>query len=60
MASCRHERPSFSHENRYCNGCQCTTRHEVKEASYACLRCGVVKHPTRLIISIPRPPVVAY
>jgi uncharacterized paraquat-inducible protein A len=37
------------YENRYCNGCQCTTRHEVKETSYACLRCGVMKHPTRIV-----------
>ena len=35
------------YENRYCNCCQCTTRHEVKESAYACLRCGVIKYPTR-------------
>ncbi len=36
-------------ENRYCNGCQCTTRHEVKDATFACLRCGVVKYPSRIV-----------
>ena len=35
-------------ENRYCNGCQCTTRHEVRIATFACLRCGVIKYPTRI------------
>ena len=34
-------------ENRYCTGCQCTTRHEVKETTFSCLRCGVVKYPYR-------------
>ena len=37
------------YENRYCNCCQCTTRHEVKVTAYSCLRCGVVKYPTRLV-----------
>lgn len=45
--------PRHPFENRYCNGCQCTTRHEVKETTFACLRCGVLKHPTRLIVSAP-------
>jgi hypothetical protein len=39
----RHKHP---YENRYCNTCQCTTRHEVKDIAYACLRCGVIKYPT--------------
>lgn|GEM_PF-2283206 len=34
-------------ENRYCTGCQCTTRHEVKDLTFSCLRCGVVKYPAR-------------
>lgn len=38
----RHRHPF---ENRYCNGCQCTTRHEVKETSFSCLRCGAIKYP---------------
>ena len=41
-------RTRHPYENRYCNGCQCTTRHEVKETLYACLRCGVTKYPSRL------------
>lgn len=44
------------YENKYCNGCQCTTRHEVKETTYSCLRCGVIKYPVRLVI---RQPVLA-
>ena len=48
-AHARVERHRHAYENRYCNPCQCTTRHEVKETSYACLRCGTVKHPTRLV-----------
>lgn len=39
-------RQSTPYENRYCTGCQCTTRHEVKEIAYNCLRCGVVKYPS--------------
>lgn len=35
-------------EPRYCNRCKQTTRHEVKETSFACLRCGVIKHPVRI------------
>lgn len=46
----RHRHP---YENRYCNTCQCTTRHEVKETTYACVRCGVVKYPTRVRVSKP-------
>ncbi len=31
-------------ENKYCNACQCTTRHEVKQQlEFTCLRCGSVK-----------------
>jgi hypothetical protein len=41
----RHRHP---YENRYCNGCQCTTRHEVKEVNYACLRCGTIKYPSKI------------
>jgi len=36
------------YENRYCNACQCTTRHEAKETTFSCQRCGVVKYPTRI------------
>ena len=36
------------HENRYCNHCQRTTRHEVKEASFSCQQCGSIKHPPRV------------
>lgn len=36
-------------ENRYCNPCQSTQRHEVKDTAYACLRCGVVKFPVRRV-----------
>lgn len=42
-----HHRHPF--ENRYCSGCQCTTRHVVKEVTYCCLRCGVVKYPTHTV-----------
>jgi hypothetical protein len=37
------------YENKYCGGCKCTTRHEVKETTFACLRCGVVKYPVRIV-----------
>lgn len=40
-------RHSHPFENKYCTGCQCTTRHEVKEATFACLRCGVTKYPSK-------------
>ncbi|HEX2645505.1 MAG TPA: hypothetical protein VHU81_21070 [Thermoanaerobaculia bacterium] len=43
----RHRHP---YENRYCTGCQCTTRHEVKETCYACLRCGAIKYPVKAVI----------
>lgn len=33
------------YENRYCNHCRMTTRHEVKANEYGCLRCGSVKYP---------------
>jgi len=36
------------YENRYCGSCQCTTRHEVKANVFGCLRCGVIKYPTRV------------
>ncbi len=39
-------------ENKYCTGCQCTTRHEVKEATFSCLRCGAVKYPSKFRLSI--------
>jgi len=42
----RHHRHPF--ENRYCNGCHCTTRHEVKETAFACLKCGIVKYPSKV------------
>jgi hypothetical protein len=35
-------------ENKYCTGCQCTTRHEVKESTFSCLRCGAVKYPSKI------------
>lgn len=35
-------------ENRYCNHCQRTTRHEVKEGSHNCQTCGSVKYPPRV------------
>ena len=41
----RHRHP---YENRYCNGCQCTTRHEVKETVYSCLKCGTLKYPSKV------------
>lgn len=41
------------YENRYCNGCQCTTRHSVAVTTYSCLRCGVVKYPVRAVIVKP-------
>lgn len=41
-------------ENRYCTGCQCTTRHEVKETTYSCLRCGAVKYPVVRVIIRPQ------
>ena len=43
----RHKHP---YENRYCNTCQCTTRHEVKDITFGCLRCGVIKYPTARLI----------
>lgn len=36
-------------ENRYCTGCQCTTRHEARTEQFLCLRCGVVKYPAARI-----------
>jgi len=35
------------HENRYCNQCQCTTRHEIKDVAHSCQRCGIQKFPPR-------------
>ncbi len=32
-------------ENRYCNQCRKTTRHEVKDQAHACLFCGTLKYP---------------
>jgi hypothetical protein len=45
-------------ENKYCNACQCTTRHEVKQQmEFTCLRCGVVKvrivKPTTVAAPLP-------
>ncbi len=40
-------RHSHPFENKYCTGCQCTTRHEVKETTFACQRCGVTKYPSK-------------
>ena len=51
----RHRHP---YENRYCSGCQCTTRHEVKETAYACLRCGVVKYPAMRVTPTPKTPII--
>ena len=42
-------------ENRYCNQCHCTTRHQTHIRNFICLRCGTVKYPVR---SIRRTPVV--
>ena len=39
-------------ENKYCTGCHCTTRHEVKDLTFACQRCGVVKYPVRSRVTI--------
>lgn len=39
----------LKHENRYCNLCRQTTRHEVKQDSHACLRCGTLKYPPQLL-----------
>jgi hypothetical protein len=39
------QRPPF--DNRYCSGCQCTTRHEIKEEIFSCLRCGAIKYPSK-------------
>lgn len=36
---------SHPFENKYCTGCQSTTRHEVKDKTFSCLRCGAVKYP---------------
>jgi hypothetical protein len=46
-----HHRHPF--ENLYCNKCQCTTRHEVKQTEFTCVRCGVVK--TRAIKPLAAP-----
>lgn len=54
MMTLRQTAPRQTEENRYCNPCQCTTRHEVKAAAYACLRCGVVKYPVRPARTAPR------
>lgn len=48
----RHRHP---YENRYCNGCKQTTSHEVKATVYACLRCGTLKYPTKVVVVIHRP-----
>ena len=32
-------------ENRYCNQCRKTTKHEVKGQARACLFCGTLKYP---------------
>lgn len=45
-------------ENRYCNGCACTTRHEVKQTTFACLRCGAIKYPTRSFAASVKKPAV--
>lgn len=47
----RHRHPF---ENRYCTGCGCTTRHEVKEVTFDCLRCGAVKYPVARVVRIDR------
>lgn len=38
-----------SHENRYCNHCKRTTKHEVKDLTYNCQTCGSVKYPPRVL-----------
>ena len=46
------------YENRYCNHCRMTTRHEVKANEYGCLRCGSIKYPARsLLLTILKPKV---
>jgi hypothetical protein len=48
---------SHPFENKYCTkpGCQCTTRHEVRTASFVCLQCGTVKYEAALL---PKTPLV--
>ncbi|MCZ7644525.1 MAG: hypothetical protein M5U26_04445 [Planctomycetota bacterium] len=48
-------RKRHPYENRYCNACKCTTRHEVKDAAFTCLRCGSVKVPPRVMKPVARP-----
>lgn len=36
-------------ENRYCNGCQCTTKHENRVENTICIRCGVLKFPIKKV-----------
>jgi len=44
-------RRRHQHENRYCNLCHMTTRHETKEHGCACLRCGTQKYAQpRLVV----------
>jgi len=45
-------RHSHPFENRYCTGCQCTTKHEVKEVTFTCQRCGVLKYPSKFRATI--------
>ena len=35
--------------NLYCGGggCQCTTKHEIREAAFSCTKCGSLKYPTQ-------------
>lgn len=47
------QKPS-PYENRYCNHCQMTTRHEVRALERACLQCGSVKYPSAHAIAIHR------
>lgn len=56
-------RQSTAYDNRYCTGCACTTRHEVQEQIYACLRCGGVKYPSNMkemlrVTALPSIPVM--
>jgi transcription elongation factor Elf1 len=48
----RHRHPF---ENKYCGKCQRTTRHDVKEATFSCSRCGAVKYLVCAVTVKPTP-----
>lgn len=45
------------YENRYCNHCRKTTRHEVKAREYGCLCCGSIKRPAVVLRALSLVPV---